>query len=172
MLKYSKKITTHKEEAAKHGFLTTGKYFFLVKENTPLYMPYYFGAHLDIENMTYSLCETPENDKYPTVNDLIYESKLIVKSLYNEYDITFNDAKAKLRDDEIDDILYRFRCNGFNVQKEAILHNYKAWKQDLKSGYRDEENGYHLFSPCGCNPLSFRATTLYKESDWQKTYEC
>ena len=42
---------------------------------------------------------------------------------------------------------------------------------DLKSGYRDEKNGYHLFTPCGCNPLSLRATSLEKELDWQTTYE-
>ena len=41
----------------------------------------------------------------------------------------------------------------------------------LKSGYRDEKNGYHLFTPCGCNPLSFRVSSLEPELDWQITYE-
>ena len=72
---------------------------------------------------------------------------------------------------EIDSIIQDFKDNGFNVTKEAILHNYDAWLHDQKSGYRDENNNYHLFSPCGCNPLSFRATTLHEKcSDWQHTY--
>lgn len=56
--------------------------------------------------------------------------------------------------------------------REAVLHNFRAWSGDLKSGFRDDRNGYHLFTPCGCNPLSFRATSLEPELDWQKTYEC
>ena len=36
---------------------------------------------------------------------------------------------------------------------------------------RDDGNGYHLFSPCGCNPLSVRLSTLHDLcSDWQVTY--
>ena len=67
--------------------------------------------------------------------------------------------------------LKEFKDNGLNVTKEAIMHNYQAWRFDEKSGYRDEENNYHLFSPCGCNPLSFRATTLHEKcADWQHTY--
>lgn len=66
----------------------------------------------------------------------------------------------------------RFKKQGFNVTVEALMHNYHAWLDDMKSGYRDEENGYHLFTPCGCNPLSFSATTLHDLcKDWQTTYE-
>lgn len=65
-----------------------------------------------------------------------------------------------------------FIDNGFNVTMEALRHNYEAWYYDLKSGYRDEENGYHLFSPCGCNPLSFSASELIEGNDWQITYVC
>ena len=81
---------------------------------------------------------------------------------------------GKLKDEgKIKKIIAEFRENGFNITREAILHNYKAWRYDMKSGYRDEENNYHLFSPCGCNPLSFRATTLHKNcADWQHTYTC
>ena len=49
------------------------------------------------------------------------------------------------------------------------MHNYEAWKNDLKSGYRDDENGYFLFTPCGMNGLRFNATELVGE-DWQETY--
>jgi len=70
-------------------------------------------------------------------------------------------------------ILKEFRDNGYNVTEEALRHNYDAWEIDSKSGYRDEENGYHLFTPCGCNPLAFRLTTLHPFSeDWQITYTC
>ena len=64
-----------------------------------------------------------------------------------------------------------FKSHGFNVTREALMHNYHAWRDDYKSGYRDEKNGYHLFTPCGCNPLSFRASELSAETDWQDTYE-
>lgn len=60
---------------------------------------------------------------------------------------------------------------GFKVSERAIMHNYNAWAHDYKSGYRDDGGGYHLFTPCGCNPLSFRLTALSDDSkDWQTTY--
>lgn len=64
-----------------------------------------------------------------------------------------------------------FYKHGFDVTLEAIAHNYEAWCRDLKSGYLDEENRYHLFTPCGCNMLSFRASE-YVGKDWQTTYTC
>ena len=70
-----------------------------------------------------------------------------------------------------EDVAAEFAKNGFNVTPEAIEHNAMAWKRDHKSGYRDEENGYHLFSPCRCNQLYFTATELTEESkSWQETY--
>lgn len=84
-----------------------------------------------------------------------------------EYDI---DPKGGL---DIDKVIAEFQDNGFNVTREAIEHNYNAWRFDMKSGYRDEENGYHLFTPCGCNPLSFRCSSLEEGcEDWQITYVC
>ena len=64
-----------------------------------------------------------------------------------------------------------FYEHGFHVTLEALAHNYEAWYNDMKSGYLDEENGYHLFTPCGCNTLSFRASEDVGE-DWQTTYTC
>lgn len=65
-----------------------------------------------------------------------------------------------------------FKKRGFNVTKEAIIHNFSCWHGSLKSGYRDEANGYHLFTPCGGNPLSFTLTSLHPTAaDWQTTYE-
>lgn len=63
-----------------------------------------------------------------------------------------------------------FHKRGYNVTEDAIIHNLTAWRKDLKSGYRDDANGYFLFSPCGCNPLRFNATKLMEGLDWQKTY--
>lgn len=71
---------------------------------------------------------------------------------------------------DIKEVIEEFEANGFNVTEEAIIHNFEAWKSDYKSGYKDESNGYFLFTPCGCNALSFNATVLTGE-DWQKTYE-
>lgn len=65
-----------------------------------------------------------------------------------------------------------FKDNGFDVTLEAIFHNYEAWLRDEKSGYRDEANGYHLFSPCGCNPFRLSASELHDGLRWQHTYTC
>ena len=108
---------------------------------------------------------------FTTLNNLIKNG--IGKEVfpYNEYDIDL--GRVHLEKHQIEKICKEFRENGFEVTEEAILHNYAAWCGDLKSGYRDEKNGYHLFSPCGCNPFSLRATTLEPIcSDWQTTYMC
>lgn len=58
---------------------------------------------------------------------------------------------------------------GFNVSEEAVRHNLDAWNSDCKSGYRDSI--YHVFSPCGCNPLRYTLTRLSEGCEsWQKTY--
>lgn len=90
---------------------------------------------------------------------------------YDEYDINLGWIKT-LPKKKIAEIRKEFAENGFNVTEEAIMHNYKCWKGDFKSGYRDDENGYHLFTPCGHNPFSLSATTLVKGLDWQTTYAC
>lgn len=62
---------------------------------------------------------------------------------------------------------------GITVSPEAIEHNFNAWVRDLKSGYRDEANGLHVFTPCGCNDLSFSCSELHPTAeDYQKTYTC
>lgn len=67
-------------------------------------------------------------------------------------------------------LIEEFKTKGYNVTEEALLHNFSAWKSDYKSGYRDEENGYFLFSPCGCNPLRFHAEKLKENAAYQRTY--
>lgn len=140
-----------------------------------------YASRVDLENEMYA--EFGEECSFPTINELIAEGKLETKSFLNTHDIYFHE-KVFCRTNSkcpymfpkknLERVINEFKEHGFNVTEEAIQHNYNAWLYDLKSGYRDEENGYHLFTPCGCNPLSFRATNLDDEfcKDWQTTYEC
>ena len=113
-----------------------------------------------------------------TLNDLVEQGKASRKlvTCYDEHEIDpfgRNYNRTKLSEKKIKSILKEFAEHGFNVTRKALMHNYEAWLYDEKSGYRDEENGYHLFSPCGCNPLSFRASSLDERcADWQTTYTC
>lgn len=134
-----------------------------------------YDCKVDLVNKTYleRYDEGYADSTLPTFNDLYANGTLKEEGtcITNEYDY-FTD-KVELTAKDIDDILREFKENGFNITREAILHNYDAWCCDEKSGYRDEANNYHLFSPCGCNPLSFRARTLHKQcEDWQTTYTC
>ena len=62
-----------------------------------------------------------------------------------------------------------FNDYGFKVTNEMIYHNTTAWVGDYKSGYRGVS--CHLFTPCGCNILSFLANKLSKANkSWQVTY--
>lgn len=91
---------------------------------------------------------------------------------YEEYCVNLGEHPRLIGDNDIKPIIAEFEEAGFKVTKDAILHNYYAWAASLKSGYRDEKNGYHLFTPCGGNPFTLSATTLHELcSDWQTTYE-
>ena len=69
-------------------------------------------------------------------------------------------------------IWFELKKQGFNINPQAILHNLIAYNKGLKSGYRDEENKYFLFSPCNKNPLEFEVFELKASAkDWQYTYE-
>lgn len=106
-----------------------------------------------------------------TLNKLIETVGTKSVACFDEYTITPNKGSYSKRF-SIRKVIAEFKEHGFNVTKEAIYHNYYAWLADEKSGYRDEVNGYHLFTPCGCNPLSFRLSTLSEKCDWQTTYCC
>ena len=108
-------------------------------------------------------------DGYTTLNNLKAQGNGHEVHCYDECDMVLGERPDLGR---MDDIIAIFKEQGFNVTKEAILHNFNAWCADLKSGYRDEENGYHLFTPCGHNPFILRATTLHPLcDDWQTTYK-
>lgn len=135
-----------------------------------------YDAKVDLENGKYipfSNDEEYQNSELPTFNELVKSGVVSVASCVDKYDIDFPWDVRELSEDDFESIMDEFKENKFNVTMEALLHNYECWKGDLKSGFRDEKNGYHLFTPCGCNPLSFRATTLHILcDDWQITYEC
>lgn len=136
-------------------------------KNQKLFIPRYYGIRIDWDNKRYTFDKV---DEYPTINDMIGNGE---------------DIKCVFPYDECDSPIYKshnlnpqnvvdfFKRKGYNVTIDAVEHNYNAWLNDYKSGYRDEVNGYHLFTPCGCNPLQFRLSTLHPTaSDWQETYEC
>lgn len=107
---------------------------------------------------------------YTTLNNLKAQGQGNTVYCYEEYDVNLGRPRS-LSKKNVKAICDEFKEHGFNVTPQAVLHNYSCWMGDLKSGYRDEANGYHLFSPCGCNDLSFRATTIDNRLDWQTTYE-
>lgn len=126
-----------------------------------------FGTPFNLE--TGEIYETP-NEFSTDLNEQIEKGAKEV-CCYDEFDLYLGE-RPYMDEKKIQSIIKKFAKKGFNVTKDAILHNYSAWRGDLKSGYRDEKNGYHLFSPCGCNPFSLHATTLHDScSDWQTTYE-
>lgn len=91
---------------------------------------------------------------------------------YDEVNLNYS-QRYVLTQQGLKNIQRRFAKKGYNVTKEAILHQYEAWRWGGKSGYRDEKNGYHLFTACGGNPFSIRLTTLHEKcADWQITYIC
>lgn len=137
-----------------------------------------YDCKVDLFNETFIPCSDVyeyEMSNLPTFNDLVKEGVVKeVSCIEKSYDIDLPYNRFDNFDigEVCDSVIKQFKENGFNVTRKAIIHNYSAWLGDMKSGYRDEDNGYHLFSPCGCNPLSFRATSLHKNCyDWQTSYE-
>jgi hypothetical protein len=170
-----KKIFTDKGEARMAGLLKTGRHFIRTSDGLRLFLPLWrYDYPVDINNL---IQYTPdENIAFPTLGDLIREGLVTEEADFREYEIFpegFCDAGCghPFTGKVVRRIIAEFKEHGFDVSREALVHNYCAWVQDLKSGYRDETNGYHLFTPCGCNALRFSATTLSDDTDWQTTYE-
>jgi hypothetical protein len=174
-----KPIITDINEARSKGMLRDGRYFLRTDTGQPMYLPIWYGHRLDLANMT--VTENREEiairTDLPDLNQLIKEGKVRNATIYREHDIFLPEFKGSYEappftGEVVRKVIAEFAGHGFKVTRQALVHNFKAWYSDLKSGYRDDRNGYHLFTPCGCNPLSFRATSLEPELDWQKTYEC
>jgi hypothetical protein len=157
--------------------LEDGRIISLYDENNHFYLR--FDNPLDLDKGTYSdeivRFNDPDYDDCVTLNSLI--EKCNAKEVFCcdrlEYFEDIYPDKFKYSDRKVKEICKFFKVNGYNVTEEAVRHNILAWMSDYKSGYRDEKNGYHLFTPCGCNPLSIRLNTLHKLcDDWQTTYMC
>lgn len=139
-----------------------------------------YNCKVDLKNESFILSSDEEEyelSNLPKMEELVKQGIVkVVSCIERKYDMNniYEDRYrvSNLSEKKLQSIINKFKKNGFNVTREAILHNFSCWLADMKSGYRDEENGYHLFSPCGCNPLSLRATTLHPKCvDWQTTYE-
>lgn len=171
-----KPIITDIKAAEQAGLLTSGRYFIDITTATPLFLPLWFGNKLDLDKMiVYTDKDIDAHPELKDYNDLVRTGRIAELTIYREHDMRvqlFSDyeCRKRLNATDMKEIIAEFREHGFAVTPEAIGHNYSAWLGNLKSGYRDEENGYHLFTPCGWNPLSFRATSLDSRLDWQTTY--
>lgn len=112
-------------------------------------------------------------DEWKSLNDWNDLGKVEIINYLNE--TTYNCKKDGINYERFPykKIMDWFKKKGYNVTKEALEHNYKWSIQGYKCGFRDEENGYFLFTPCAdLNPLSFSASKLFDGCDWQEeTYE-
>lgn len=136
-----------------------------------IFLPYNFRTKL-VPPDKYVEFGDPDYDTFEgnTLSELC--GAKVIKKVHFPYEIINRNYSPNTKYININVVIKFFKKKGYNVTKEAIMHNYSCWRGSLKSGYRDEENGYHLFTPCGGNPLSFRLTSLHPTaSDWQTTYE-
>lgn len=116
--------------------------------------------------------QQPYPEGFTTLNDLKKEGRGETVYCYDCHDIELGYPKTMTIKRALR-LAREFRINGFDVSSVAIMHNFEAWHHGMKSGYRDERRGTHLFTPCGGNPFSLQATTLEECCrDWQKTYTC
>lgn len=174
-MEIKKIITDMPMEEATHWFETT--------EGVKLFIPYHWGTKLNLNDMTYVSRFDEDYDlcSFPTLQKLINSGQLKDKPFfpYKIFELNLRTTKnyymPRYRDYpkecDVKSICKRLEKHGFHVTEEAVQHNFWAWICGGKSGYRDEKNGYHLFTPCGLNPLSFRVTSLHPAcEDWQITY--
>ena len=105
------------------------------------------------------------------LNDLAKQGKAHEVFSYEVHCIDLGYPK-KMTEGRIKKIKKEFKEHGFKVSTDAIMHNFETWNSGFKCGYRDDANGYHLFTPCGGNPFSLTATSLDEKCDWQTTYWC
>lgn len=165
-----------KEDAQRSVTLNDGRIIALYNEDNKLCLD--FGKLIDLEHgvMFDHNEQIPDGWETTTLNDIIAQNLGKETYCYDEIDFDKDIYRNEIHSEKqenaiINEIFNFFQEKGVNVSMDAIIHNFYAWIADFKSGYRDNENGYHLFSPCGCNPLSMRYTTLNKLcEDWQTTY--
>ena len=175
------KIYTSRDKARKAGVLASGVYFRIKETGEPVFIKDQYDRHVDLQGGRVFLSGEHAGLEYPTLNELLNTGVLESQTIYRDAIVkplgfsSCRDAYVNahpLTGKQIREIIQWFAEAGFKVSREAIIHNYKAWLADLKSGYRDDKGGYYIATPCGCNPLSFWATSLEEEMNtWQQTYE-
>ena len=175
--KHKLRIVADRSETQQGVLLTDGRIISLFNEDNEFYLIWDFP--IDLETMTYESRLADESKGEVSLNTL-RERKIVAGEVkcYDEcnyhrdiYPEAFTCPEQERL--EIDRIVKFFNGNGYAVSRDAVEHNFNAWLHDMKSGYRDDQHGYHLFTPCGCNPLSMRLSTLHTLcEDWQTTYTC
>ena len=169
-------IVKDRSETQRGVQLSDGTIISLYDENGNFYLR--FDNVIDLEKGIFyddKCCRFDDPDYDKTLNGIIEKGGCKEVQCYDicEYNEDVYPDKFAYTYDKISKIVKYFKERGYNVTPKAVDHNIHAWFNDYKSGYRDEENGYHLFTPCGCNPLSLRLSTLHEKcDDWQITYEC
>ena len=167
-----------KEDAQWSVTLNDGRIIALHNEDNKFYLD--FGKLINLEHcvMFDHNEQIPDGWETTTLNDIIAQNlgkqTFCYNEIYFDKDIYPSDIHSEKQENDITNEIFNFfQEKGVNVSMAAIIHNFYAWMSDFKSGYRDTALGYHLFSPCGCNPLSMRYTTLnILCEDWQTTYSC
>lgn len=149
-----RRINFIEKESSRYFKTQTGKMFNFVP----------FDCKINVDKGLFLCCGDSDYKKstFQTVFELCESGEIVECFPLKSYTVIDNGQS-------IDRIISEFRENGFEVTEDAITHNMDAWNNDEKSGFRGKD--FHLFSPCGCNKLSFTATTLSELCDeWQTTY--
>lgn len=144
------------------------RYFRIVETGECLYgLAFHWDAKIDLADRTYiTRYDKREHagSTLPSINELVANGTLELIDEIEELDITDDDVNLL----DFDAVVAYAKERGFNVEREALVHNFRCWKMDYKSGYRGKE--CHVFTPCGCNPLSYGISKLDDRVDWQTTY--
>lgn len=145
------------------------RYFRVVKTGECLYgLAFHWDAKINLADRT---CITRYEESehaastLPSINELVANGTLEVVNELEELDITGDDVDLL----DFDAVVAYAKERGFNVEREALVHNFEAWQMDYKSGYRGKE--CHVFTPCRHNPLRFGISKLDDRVDWQTTYQ-
>lgn len=111
------------------------------------------------------------------LNMLIKGGRVKEEHCYQEEHCYIGEVHQGLNEEEYAELVERiqkdFRSKGYEVSTRALNYVLTGYRSGLKSAYRDEENGVHLFVACWENPLNVVLTTLHEKcKDWQTTYIC
>ena len=145
------------------------EFWFETRNKIRLALPRKFTNRIDLINQVFYFGDSDVHLELPTLQDLVQCGVLTECFDYQTFEVNYPNRPSRI---SVNNIQKFFKSKGFNVTEEAILHNFKGYLRGFKCGYRDEKNGYHLFTPCHLNNLSFCLTSLSDLTDWQITYQC